>query len=147
MWLLWDRYRYWYYWYWYWDWFTDIWNVEFHAKGGWGRALLVTAYDCVPHQSGSCNGCYRTLVSPRSALSQYALRTYACELVLGPMILNSAGFFRQTRSGFDRWMLRRGLPVKEVVWAASFAILIKTYLYNRHYYISVSCCFHGSLRM
>ena len=60
-----------------------------------------------------------------SALSQYFLRTYACELVLGPMILNSAGFCRQTRSGFDRWMLRRGLHVKEVVWAASFAILIK----------------------
>ena len=63
-----------------------------------------------------------------SALSQYSLRTYACELVLGPMRLNSAGFFRQTRSGFDRWMLRRGLSVKEVVWAASFAILNKNLL-------------------
>ena len=73
-----------------------------------------------------------------SALSQYSLRTYACELVLGPKILNSAGFCRQTRSGFDCWMLRRGLPVKVVVWAAAFAILIKIYFFiNRHYFISV----------
>ena len=86
---------------------------------------VAAAYDWVLHQAGTCNGCFRTLVLPRSALSQYSLRTYACELVLGPKRLNSAGFCRQTRSGFDCWMLRRGLPVKEVVWAASFAILIK----------------------
>ena len=83
-------------------------------------------------------GAFALWYSLVSALSQYFLRTYACELVLGPMRLNSAGFFRQTRSGFDCWMLRRGLPVKVVVWAAAFAILIKIYFFiNRHYFISV----------